>query len=384
MFIGQKGIPSLSGGVEKHVEELAVKLAKLGHDVNVYTRSNYNKSNDSYKGVKLISLPSISTKNFDAISHTFLACLDLIFKRKVDIIHFHSIGPSSLIWLVKLFKPRTPVIATFHSQCYYHKKWGFFAKAYLRFGEFMCCRVADKVIVISKNLKRYAEDKYGREAEYIPNGVSLPKILPANEIEKRWGLKNNGYFLSVSRLIRHKGIHYLIEAYKKINTDKKLVIVGDGSFTDEYVKELKKLADKNQNIIFMGKQSGKILSELFSNAYCFVQPSESEGLSIALLEAMSYRKAALVSDIPENKEAVGGVGFTFKNKNVVDLRKKLIQLLTNSDLVKKYGEFGHERVKKNYNWDGIVVEILAVYDKTIIDKQAAKESYKIQSNNVSV
>jgi len=369
IFIGQKGIPSLSGGVEKHVEELTIRLVNLGHDVSVYTRSNYNKGNNNYRGVKLIRLPSLPTKNFDAISHTFLACLDLIFKRKVDIIHFHSIGPSSLIWLVKLFKPKTPIIATFHTQCYYHKKWGFFARTYLKFGEFMCCRLADKVIVISKNLKVYTKNKYKREVDYVPNGVSLSKILPLDEIEKKWDIKNNNYFLSVSRLVRHKGIHYLIEAYKKLNTNKKLVIVGGGSFTDKYVKELKKLADGNKNIIFTNIQSGKVLFELFSNAYCFVQPSESEGLSIALLEAMSYGKAVLVSDIPENKEAIGEAGFTFKNKDIGDLSKKLNYLLNNLSAIDRMGKLGKRRVAELYNLDSIVDSIVDIYRQAIFDKQ---------------
>jgi len=366
-LIGQKGIPvSHGGGVEKHVENLAVRLVELGHEVLVYTRRNYtDKKLKEYKGVKLINLPSIGTKNLDAISHTFLAAIDVIF-RKVDIVHFQSIGPSSLIWLVKLFKPHTPVIATFHSQCYHNEKWGFFAKNYLRFGEYMACVKSDLVITVSKSLTEHVKRHYPTaNVKYIPNGVNMPEIAPANEITAKWGLKKNDYILSVGRLVRNKGLEYLIEAYKQIKTDKKLVIVGDGILE----AELKALAGNHPNIIFAGNQIGQTLNEFFSNAYLFVQPSESEGLSLALLEAMSYKNACLVSDIPANLEAVDHVGFVFKSCDVPDLIAKLQSLVDNPADVEAHGEVLYKKVVQEYNWKNIVDEIVAAYEEAIKNKQ---------------
>lgn len=365
VFIGQKGIPAKFGGVERHVSDLAVRLVELGNEVIVYTRTNYTDKNlKEYRGVNLVSLPNIKTKNLDAISHTFFACLDVIFKRKnVDIIHFHSIGPSSLIWLIRLFKPRTPVISTFHTQCYFHKKWSMFAKAYLKFGEYIACKFSSNLIVVSKTLKKYVKEKYGREAINIPNGVNIPEFKKAEQITKKWGLEKDSYILSVSRLVKHKGIHYLIDAYKRIETDKKLVIVGGGFFTDKYVSEIHKLAENEKNIIFTGEQNGDLLEELFSNALLSVHPSESEGLSIALLEAMSYKLGVLVSDIPENMEVVEDKGFVFENKNVEDLAKKLHYLTNNPDMLKNRGLKALEHVKKDYSWDTITADIVKVYNK---------------------
>ncbi|MFA6393751.1 MAG: glycosyltransferase family 4 protein [Patescibacteria group bacterium] len=377
-IIGQKGIPAVSGGVEKHVEDLSVRLVKVGHEVIVYTRPNYtDKALKEYKGARLVSLPSIPTKNLDAISHTFLASLDVIFRRKVDIIHFHSIGPSSLIWLVKLLKPRTPVIATFHTRCYFHKKWGSFAKWYLKFGEFVMHKLADEVIAISKTLKQYSKEKYGREVVCVPNGVVIPEIASAKLIREKWGLEKDGYFLSVSRLVKHKGIQYLTEAYKNLNTDKKLVIAGDGFFTDNYVRELKKTAEDygreeknpNKKIIFTGALSGKILAEIFSNAFLFVQPSESEGLSLALLEAMSYGRPVLVSDIKENLEAIGDTGFTFKGGNVFDLAARLKYLSDHPDEMAAAGIKAESRVFTAYNWDDLWKKIENTYERTIENKR---------------
>ncbi len=369
-LIGQKGIPAISGGVETHVEELAKRLVKRGHEVIVYTRPNYTDKNlGEYQGVQLRSLPSISSKNLDTIVHTFLASLHVSFvERQVDIVHFHSIGPSSLLWLVKIFKPFTPVVATFHTQCYVHKKWGKFARAYLKFGELVCNKFADEVITISRTLQKYSQDKYRRVANYIPNGVSFKQTRQANLI-KKWGLEKDNYIVSVSRLVRHKGIHYLIKAFSGLTTDKKLVIVGDSSYTDEYVRELKTLAENNKNIVFTGLQSGEILDELFSNAYLFVQPSESEGLSIALLEAMSYQQAVLVSDIPENEEAVRQAGFYFQNKNVESLQKELNTILHNPSLKKTKQKQALTRVKLNYNWEAITKDTEGIYEKAIANKR---------------
>ncbi|MCK5416480.1 glycosyltransferase family 4 protein [Candidatus Parcubacteria bacterium] len=363
-FIGQKGIPVKTGGVEKHVEELARCLVEFGHEVFVYTRKNYTSTDlKEYEGIKLISLPSISTKHLDAISHTFFACVHVIFKR-VDVIHFHSIGPSSLLWLVRLFKPKTPVIVTFHTQCYYHKKWGKFAKLCLKFGEWVACGFSTKIITVSETLTKYVKNKHKIESTYIPNGVSIYKKQSPDMIN-RWGLVGNDYILSVSRLVRHKGIHYLINAYKKLNTEKKLIIVGDSSFTDDYVKSLKDLAGDNKNIIFTGNQSGDVLKELFSNAWLFVQPSESEGLSIALLEAMSYSLPVIVSDIPENVEVVQDTGILFKNKNIDSLVDKLKKAEQNFYDLKILGEKGIKRVDKFYNWNNITNKIIKLYKGAI-------------------
>lgn len=361
-MIGQKGIPSRGGGVEKHVEELSTRLVKLGNDVSVYTRPNYTDKNlKEYKGVKLISLPSIGTKNLDAISHTFLACFDAIFRRKVDIIHFHAIGPSSLIWLVKIFKPGTRIVSTFHCQDYFHKKWSFPARFYLRFGEFVTCKVPDKTITVSENLKKYAEAKFKKQMFYIPNGVNVSEKLEADLIKKEWGLEKDGYILTVSRLVKHKGAHHLIKAYNKINTDKKLVVVGDGAYTDDYVREIKSLAKDNSKIIFTGRQTGKILMELFSNAYIFVQPSEYEGLSIALLEAMSFGLPVLSSDIPENLEPLHGAGIIFKNQDYNDLKDKLEKSLYNEEKVKFLGNRAKSIVEKYYNLENIAKETNQLY-----------------------
>ena len=341
-FIGQKGIPTKFGGVETHVENLAEELTNRGHDVFVYSRRNYtDKNQKTYKGVNIVNLPSIPTKHLDAITHTLFSIIHASVQG-YDVIHFQSIGPSTLVPLAKFLIPSSLILATYHSQDYFHAKWGAIAKKYLKFGEWVICHTPEKTITTSKTLKKIIRDKFGKEVVYIPNGAA---VTPQEGDEKiaKWNLRKNNYIVSISRLIRHKGIHYLIKAFQelyrnKLTEGKKLVIVGGGHYTEDYIKELKELASGNPDIIFTGNQSGETLKQLYSNSFAFVQPSENEGLSLALLEAMRYGSTMLTSNIPENIEAIQDTGLTFKNKNVNDLADKLKYLIRNPEIAKELGK----------------------------------------------
>ncbi len=373
-MIGQKGIPFIrDGGVERHVEELAARLVSLGHEVYAYVRPRFIINGQKvYRGVNLISLPSIPTKNLDTITHTFLATINVLFK-KVDIIHYHGVGPSTLAWIPRIFRPRTKVIVTFHSIDRFHKKWGRFARFYLGWGEWTATHFAHRTIAVSQSIKKYCREKFKKDVVYIPNGVSAEKSVGVREI-KKLGLEEKSYILTVARLIKHKGIHYLIQAYrnleKKFGTEgknwpggkiKKLVIVGAPSFTDDYSAYLNKLAEQSPNIIFTGFQTGEPLKQLFANACLYVHPSEAEGLSITILEAMSYGTCVLISNIPENLETIDHSGFSFETKDVNDLYEKLIYLFEMPEIVRVRGERGKKFIEENFNWDKIVLETEKVY-----------------------
>lgn len=360
-FIGQKGIPTLYGGVERHVENVATRLAENGEEVFVYTRPYYTLQTKSlYRGVRLISLPSLKTKHWDAISHTFFATLHAIAKR-YDVIHYQGVGPALLSFLPRIFRPTTKVITTIHTLDRQNDKWNFFVKTILWAGEWAACAFSHKVIAVSQTLASYIYEAYGINAEYIPNGISENPFETANLITSQFNLKKDEYILSVARLVPHKGLHYLIEAFQEIKTRKKLVIVGDSSFTDEYAEKLKALAKNDSRIIFTGFQTGKMLSELFSGAYCFVQPSEFEGLAISVLEAASYGKCILASDIPANTEVIRTCGVTFQSKNTADLQKKLNAIIKNPRLVREIGKKSRQHVLEHYHWKNIVKELQMVY-----------------------
>ncbi len=379
-FIGQKGIPSLSGGVEKHVEKLAVHLAEMGHTVTVYTRPSYtNKMLREFQGVTLVSLPSIHTKHLDAITHTFFATLHALFQN-YDVVHYHSIGPSILSFIPRIFRPDMRVMATFHSRDYFHQKWNFLVRWFLHFAEWVTCTIPEKTIVISQTLKDYAEAKYHRTFSFIPNGADVTSESDT-EILSQFGIRPKRYILSVSRLVAHKGIHYLIKAFNELeDTNKlpnnfKLVIVGAPTHTEEYETFLKVMAQNRDNIIFTGEQTGKALEELYSHAYLFVQPSEDEGLSLALLEAMGHRLMPLVSDIPANREAIANTGVIFPSKDVASLKKNLAYFINRPDEVEALGKLAEMRIQEHYSWNAIARRTLEVYEEALGNYSTLKEPY---------
>lgn len=362
-MIGQKGIPSRSGGVEIHVEEIAKGLIEDGVEVDVYCRKAYcDDSKSNYKGINLKYIPSINTKSLDAITYTIIATVCALFKN-YDVFHYHALGPSSMAWLPKIFGKK--VICTVHGLDWKREKWGNLAKKYLKFGEYVIAKYADSIIVLTKSMEIYFKEVWQRETNVIPNGVEIGELVEAQIIKEKYKVKKDSYILFLARLVPEKGAHYLINAFNSIETDKKLIIAGGSSYTDKYVEYIKDLAKNNNNIIFTGVVRGKELNELYSNAYFYVLPSEIEGLPISLLEAMSFSNCCLVSDIDENLETIEICGLSFKSKCEQDLKLKLEELINNEELVKKYKIISEDFVSKKYNWKTIINETKKVYRKVL-------------------
>ena len=364
-FIGQKAVPFYrDGGVERHVEELSTRLAARGHNVLVYVRPRYLATKeDIWRGVRLKRLWSIPTKNLETITHTLFASLHVLFQ-KVDIIHYHGVGPSTLSWLPRIFRPGVKVVATFHSIDRFHKKWGLLARAYLTWGEWTVTHFPHVTIAVSQSIKKYCKKRFGKNVVHIPNGVSIQKVAASNELG-RWDLRPNKYIITVARLVRHKGIHYLIEAFKKIPDDikqeTKLVIVGAPSYTDDYEAYLKELAANDHRIIFTGFQFGDALRQLYAHALFYVHPSESEGLSMTILEAMSYGRCVIMSDIPENLEAIDHSGIAFKVGDVDSLRDEIVSLMNHPEILKDRGKAAIAYIKEKFEWEKIVDQTERVY-----------------------
>lgn len=267
-MIGHKVVPSRRGGVELVLTTLCPLLVKKGYNVTCFNRSGdkieneyiSTVKNNEYKGVKLKKVWTFNKKGLAALTSSFTAAICAIFG-KCDVVHFHAEGPSAALWIPKLFKKRC--IVTVHGLDWQREKWQYgFASKYIKFGEKVLAKYADEIIVLSKGVQQYFKDTYNRETVFIPNGVNKPNHESIEILQNRFGLQEDDYFLCLSRLTEEKGIHYLIDAYNQIDTNKKLVIAGDTSDTDEYVSHLKDIAKNNKNIIFTGFVSGKILDSL--------------------------------------------------------------------------------------------------------------------------
>lgn len=368
VMLGHKRIPSREGGIEIVVEELATRMVSQGHKVVCYNRKGHHVSGKEYdyanlkeyKGVELKTVLTIDKKGLAAMTSSFFGAVKAAWSR-CDVVHFHAEGPCAVLWIPKLFGKRC--IATIHGLDHQRAKWGKFARMYIMLGERCAARYADEIIVLSKSVQQYFRDTYGRETVFIPNGVNRPERVDADIIKAKWNLEKDNYVLYLGRVVPEKGIQYLIQAFKNISTDKKLVIAGGASDTNDFLSELQSDSVDDERIIFTGFVQGRELEALYSNAYVYVLPSDLEGMPLSLLEAMSYGNCCLVSDIDECAEVVENRAVIFKKGNVSDLTEKLQMLCEKVEVVQEYRTPVTDFICEKYSWNEIVFKTLSLYEK---------------------
>ena len=370
-MIGHKYIPSRDGGVEVVVSNLAPHLAEIGYDVTCYNRTNKQlkkqrkdgKLTREYRGVHLIWTPTVDRRGLAAMSSSVIATVMSSFRR-FDLVHFHTEGPCVLCWLPRLLGKK--VVVTVHGLDHMRQKWGKLASAYIMWGEKAAVRHAHSIIVLSEGVRTYFRERYGRETVLIPNGIDPAEIRPACEITKQFGLAPREYILFLGRLVPEKGIHYLIKAYQMLRTDKKLVIVGGASDTNDYVQHLYDMAGDADSIIFTGFQQGLVAEELYSNAYMYVLPSDLEGMPLSLLEAMNYGCCCVTSDIGECADVLDGCGVTFPRGNVEALRETLQDLCDHPEKAEAHRGEARGKISSKYTWLDITAQTDELY-RSLLD-----------------
>lgn len=363
-MLGHKHVLSREGGIEIVVKELSTRMVEKGHHVICYDRRASHISGEAldvrkeYKGVKIVPVWTIEKKGIAAVTSSFVAAWKAAWS-DADIVHIHAEGPAVMCWIPKT--KRKKVIVTVHGIDWKRAKWRGFAGKYIKWGEKQAVKKADEIIVLSKGMQEYFQKEYGRKTVFIPNGVKKMEAVSAQLITEQWGLTKDSYVLFLGRIVPEKGLRYLVEAWKGIKTDKKLVIAGGSSDTQMFMDELREIS--SENTIFTGFQQGRVLEELYSNAYIFTLPSDLEGMPLSLLEAMSYGNCCVVSDIAECAEVVEDKAIVFKKSDIDDLRRTLQELLDEPETVQKYKNITTEYIVKKYNWDDVVEKNIAIYRK---------------------
>ena len=389
-FYGHKSIPSREGGIEVVVQEMSVRMADSGHEVTCLNRGGNHTAYEStseirdgkYQGVKLETVPTIDKSGLAAASSSFFAAWKAALG-PYDIVHIHAEGPAAFCWIPKMFGKR--IIVTVHGLDWKRDKWHGFAKKYIHFGERMLASYADKIIVLSQDMKQYFLDEYNRETVYIPNGIECPESVCVDMIQSKFGLKKDEYILYLGRLVQEKKADVLIKAFRETKTDKKLVIAGPDSNTDEYIVHLHELAKGDPRIVFTDFVKGRLYEELMSNAYLYVLPSKLEGMPLSLLEAMSYGNCCITSNIPECKEVIGNHGVLVEPEDIEGLRSELQLLIDHPSAVEKYREEVREFVHSKDGWDEVVDKTLELYRKpeVVYDRQMFTETSNLVGKNVS-
>ncbi len=354
-MIGSRGLPFVYGGIERHVAEIGSRLAARGHEVTVFGRRPFSAGRE-HRGMRIRILPSIPTKNLETASNSLAAALSAFFGR-YDIVHFHGVGPSLFSWITAARGVTT--VATIHAGDYRQSKWSPAARSLLRLGERTAVRGTHAAIAVSRIMAAELEARYGCPVVYIPNGADLRGAPPFREAAAL-GLESGRYILAVGRFIVERGFHTLLEAFRSVPTDCRLVIAGDARFEERYERRLREMADPR--VVFPGYVSGTLLDELYAHCAFYVLPSTVEGLPISLIEAMSFSRPVLVSDIPENLEVSGGIAETFLRENAADLSRALARMLAMEEPERlRLGAAARERVASRYTWDRVTDEVEALY-----------------------
>jgi glycosyltransferase involved in cell wall biosynthesis len=360
VYIGMRGLPAdlpKAGGGERETEAKAVRLAQRGYRVTVYCRWHYNRNPKSpFKGIRLISLPSIPTKNLDTVSHTLIATLHAILNNTGDIINYHGMGNALFIPLAKIGGKKT--VLYMDGVDWERPKWNKIASGTLKIAAQIGFKLADVVYVDNNSSKRIFEELFSKNTQVITLAADLWEA-PGEDALSRFRVTKEKYILFVGLFRQDKGIDLLIKAYNTIDTELPLILVGDNPDDKEYVGYLKKLAGKN--ILFPGFVYGNEARQLFANCYLYVQPSVMEGNSPALMSAMACGRCVVVNGIEQNRETIDDAGIAFKTGDVDELRTILSNLIDNPLLVIDYGKKARNRIEKVYNWENVVDQLEQVY-----------------------
>lgn len=360
-MLGTRGVPASYSGFETCVEELGSRLAQRGHEVTVYCRSHHiSYDQPTYKGMRLVKLPTIANKYLDTIVHSTLSSLHALVQG-YDVALYFIAGNSLVTWIPRLAGQRT--LLNVDGLDWKREKWPPLAKRYIQFAERMSTVLPNAIITDSRVVQRYYAQTYGASSTYIAYGSDLPRREPGPTLA-RWGLQPRQYGLFVGRLVPENCAHHLVAAWRQLDTHMPCVIVGDAPYAEDYKAELRRLAGDDPRIIFTGYVFGEGYWELNSNAYLFVETSGVGGTHPALVEAMNFGNCVVVHDTPENLETIDLAGLWYSGRAGADsLTPVLRTLLATPALAEVYRAAAAERAATVYSWEAVTDAYEALFQR---------------------
>jgi glycosyltransferase involved in cell wall biosynthesis len=359
-ILGTRGIPANYGGFETFAEECATRLVAREHEVTVYGRSHYiPRAMETYRGVKLVVLPTLRWKYTDTVVHTFLSVLHALF-RKYDVVLICNAANSIFAWLPRLFG--TPVAVNVDGIERLREKWNRLGRVYYRLGEYLSTLFPNAIVTDARIIEQYYREHYGAESVFIPYGARTERPSGRDALEKL-RLEPEGYFLYVSRLEPENNAHRVVEAYEKVNADKRLLIVGNAPYANLYIEKLR--GTRDPRILFPGAIYGEGYRQLLAHAFCYVHATEVGGTHPALIEAMGQGNIVVANGTPENIEVVGDAGVLYPRNDADALRNCLQDIYDHSDKYGKFKSAAVRRVREHYSWDTVVDQYEQLFRKLV-------------------
>lgn len=361
-FIGARGVGATYSGIETYYEEVGSRLAARGHEVTAYCRRGFTPDVPTYRGIKVRLLPCARNKHLETITHSVLSTLDAT-RRDFDIIQYHAIGSAPLSLLPRLFGHKT--IVSVRGLDWQRAKWGAFARGVLKFGEWASSRCPTTTVVVSETLQRHYEKEHGRRPHVIPNAVIPCRPVEPDRI-KRFGIEKRRFLLFAGRISPEKGVHTLLEAMRPLADRMPLVVAGGSSYSDDYIRRVRAVAW--DGVRFIGNVPHEDMEELLSNCYAYVLPSVMEGLSISLLEAVSYGACIITTAIPENLEVVGDCALTFPVGDATALNEALRSILDDPDRAAELRRKATARAAAQPDWDEVTARTEILYRQILAER----------------
>lgn len=368
-MVGAKGIPveaGLSGGIERVVEELSARLVKRGHRVTVYVRPYANPSHrKTWNGVRLITLPCIRRRHFETLSHVFLSTCHALWS-DAEIIHYHGVGPSLFAWMPRVFTPRKRVVVTFHARDQFHESRHLIVQRGLAFGEWTSLFFPHATIAVSRVIQQFCKTRFHKQVTYIPNAVSLPPEtgIGSDRVEAM-GLVPGSYFFGFGRLVRFKAFDVAMSSFRGVKTTMLLAIAGAAGYDTQYAQRLLREAGKDPRVHLLGFRTGEDLKQLIAHAYAVIHPSRIEGMSLAVLEAMSYGKLVIMSDIPENREIADHASVCIPVDDDQAFEDAISWAVNDPAMVQERGQRARAFVAQTYTWPSVIEQIETVYQNVL-------------------
>lgn len=362
-IVGTRGVPGNYGGFETFAEEFGAELVSRGHEVTVYCRSHYvPRGLRDHRGMRLVRLPAIPQKHLETLSHTLLSAMHAALRR-YDIVYVCNSANAPICFLPWL-RGQTTVLNVDGLE-WQREKWGRAARAYYRFAARLAARMPIEVVTDASVIHDFYRRRLHRDTRCFAYGTRLWEQGYGSDRVERFGLERGKYILYVSRMEPENNARMVVEAYRTVETDVPLVMVGDAPYARAYVELVKRRADPR--VRFLGFVYGDDYHALGVNAYAYIQATEVGGTHPALIEAMGHRNAVIAHDVPEHREVLSDAGLYFRYRDTYDLGNQLRRLLADPDLAASYRERAARRVAQHYSWSAVTEAYVAYFEELLTD-----------------
>lgn len=365
-LIGTRGVPANYGGFETFYEELGKRLAERGHEVTVYCRDSYypEKLNEFF-GMKLVYLPNLKRKSLDTLSHTFFSILHAI-RQPYDVYMVCNAANSPVLVIPRLLGKRIAINTD--GLEWKRGKWGRIARTYYKLCERISTILADRVVADSRGIQDYYTKEYKATTTFIPYGAYITESRQAHLLEK-FGIKQNEYFLQITRFEPENNPLLTIQAFKQLNTDKKLVIIGGVPYESDYSRRIESEAKGHPNIILPGSIYDKeLLNEIWCNCFAYIHGNEVGGTNPALLQTMASGCFTIAIDVSFSKDVLDDAGIFFA-KNPKALSDQMRWAQDHKHEIESYKFKAIDRIIHNYSWDKVTDDYEVLFKDMVKQEQ---------------